>query len=217
MAVVYHSGMKPAEKLQYQVVAELALPKSEEERAFVRLERQYANRQLEGLAHRSLWSLVMRWLDRAPTAKQWRHYDHDLAQYEHKLARYEAEIGAGLVPVKFLVHYNGPATDRRIEVEVTVHEGRVRPAKKKPKRPRRIDREPARPWLGPGMLLGGFWRSDTDVTPHRLRATFSRLRPGEAAYVVNKMVHVQMSDQTRLHWRIRSKGLAEAETGEVLG
>jgi hypothetical protein len=207
--------MKPDAKSHYEVVAELVLPKFDEERLSVRLERQFVAGQLEQAARRGAWAELLHWLDRAPTAKEWHKYDHALAHYVQQLAHYEQEVADGLLPLKLLVHYDGMVTDRQIQVEMTAMDGRIRPGRKKPKRPKRIDRDPSRHWLSPALLAGGFWRSGIKVTSHRVKASFSRLRPGESAYILNKTVHVQMTEQTQLKWKISSRLQPEPIHGEI--
>jgi hypothetical protein len=126
----------------YAVTVEARLPEFDTERLFVINEQKFAQREVERLEQKHSLIKAALPLVGSPGPKEWKHYIHQLDQYWANLNEHMAEIGEGLVPLKFFVVNTGPQLDTAIKIRVTVESGTIHPMKIPPQRPQRVDNGP---------------------------------------------------------------------------
>lgn len=204
----------------FSVTVETRVPPFDTERLFVINEKKHARRELARLKERHPVLAAVLPVLGSLKAKDWKHYLEALNHYWEKLDHHEEEIIQGMVPVKFFVINNGAETDEAIRIRVQVENGTIHPAKEAPVRPVRIDggqhvadpEQVTAPMVPP---IGRFSRRGIKVTPHAVEAEFSMLEGHDSADLVRQVLYVDVHDDTRLTYEIRSKRMKEVQGGEV--
>lgn len=199
---------------EYSVIARPAIPDLSPELRYVLTEREYARR--EGAKLKGRWWPFFSYPPMGIfRRKDWQRYEHALNTYEHKVNKHIEEMGDGLVPCSMVVHHEGPGTDRRILVKLRVEQGSFHIKKQAPKRPKRIDGAPDKSEKTSFGGYQGFVRRGIKMTAHHLQAEFSQLGPKDSALLVNQVIYLDLSHQTKLHYEIHSQTLPDGIHGEV--
>jgi hypothetical protein len=197
----------------YSVTGQLAAPDFAAEHRFIEREREYVSQHFK--PRRGIWPRLLRWIDQAPSPLAWRTYDRALQHYADKLDELERAIEAGLLPLKVVVMNKTGRFDRSITVDISVEHGRIRRHRRAPKRPTMVDRPKPVMW-GQIIPTSTFWRSGIHVTERHVRASFTRLRPNEGAYVMIDPVYIELTSAARITYYLTSRELPEPQRGEVL-
>lgn len=195
----------------FWIMAQLSEPKYAEELKFLAAELDYVERMI----HRKRPLANLSWPSLGIfSRKDWRHYEHQLRQYANKLEKYAQGVDEGVLPVRFSVYNNAESDDARINVRLKVEHGRVDATRKAPERPARLDARP-KPWKLKLPPLGlGFARSQIKITAHGVGAELSALGPRDGAALVNQVLHIHCTAQTKVSYELSSRNV-EHETGQV--
>jgi hypothetical protein len=207
--------MERKHKPIYSVELELCVPDFEGENRFVLLEKERAHKEMARIDAKP-WGSLLKSAAGEPYRGTWQKYVHDLEHYKQANRHHRDLIVDGLVPVRFVVTNNSSKVDKNIAVRVEVEEGQFRLTSHAPYRPVTPEglKEPDRFKVRHVVpFVGGFTRSKINAKARSLEATFSKLRGGDSALLVNRVVYVRSGEHTKLRFEIKS-ALAE-ESGKI--
>jgi hypothetical protein len=198
---------------KYSVEALSKMPDFAGEWRYVQTERARAVHERVKLPERSVWNLASKPLGILQRS-DWDAYIEKLDKYAQEMRHHKQVIDGGLVPFRILVTNQSSQADKSVWVHLTVENGHIDSKTKAPERPDRPDSVPQTAITHSWPAITTFMRYGIKVKPHSMEGVFSKLGADESEFLVNEVLYLELYDDTRVKYSVRSK-LAKSIHGEV--
>lgn len=211
------SERKDPETYELDVVLQWCGPSFAAEQRFVQLEKDRVKRVLARHRNHGAGGQLIA-LAFGESGSAWRSYDQLLTKYSKALDKHEAHLGEGVVPFKALITNHDSIALHNVAVSLEILHGEFDFDLKAPDRP--MTPEGSKPYdrykaVMSLPLIGGFARHHIVLDSTKISAEFSRLNPGQDAFLVNQIVHIHMQPKTKLMFTLRAKELDGLIEGEM--